>query len=203
MRFRLPRGALTLMVVAVVAATAGASGMYAVLEFGPWVPPPQFSATFENASIAQVPLDDFTHPVLNATLDLSSPSTLDPSGLSLTITGPGPLMVYDCLQIVWVHSIHEIYVPNTYPHWEVTFTSPGAVSGPNCFWTGYSVFFTNPNGAIVGGLNASLPEASVIDSGAMMSLWFPGGSGFSLTGAGFTITVAYSGHSGVAALTTT
>lgn len=205
MRRWLSHGAIVLVAVAVVAASAGASAMYVVLEFGPRTSPQPFSAAFANATITEVSAYNVTFPVLNASLILNSPPSLDPTGLTITITGPNAtLEAWDCGQIVYVHELHESYDSNFYPHWSVTFpaAAPGSIPGAVCIWAAYMVTFTDPNGSIVGGINSNLPVASSIESGATMSMEFPGGSGFSPTGAGFTITYAEIGHPGVVTLAT-
>jgi hypothetical protein len=196
------------VVVAILSAAVGATATYAVLEFGPWasqsVP---FSGGFTNATLTAVQVAGSAFPILNASLVMNSPSSLDPAGLTITIAGPAgtELEAMDCGQPVWVHELRESYLANEFPHWMVSFpaTTPGSVPGALCMWDAYAVTFTNPNGGIVGGnFNASYATASSIESAARMSMEFPGGPGFSPTGAGFTIALTEAGHPGFVTLTT-
>lgn len=197
--------------LAIVAALIGATGMYAAVTWGPWArqSPQPFVGTFVRASFTypteHTASGNLTFALLNATLILQSPSSLDPADVTITVSGPNAtLMAFNGTTAVWLHQLTLVYLSNYYPHWVVEFPcGPGSVTGCRNIYVAYSTTFINPDGAIVGGFNTSLPSASMIESGALMSVWFPSGPGFSTTGDGFTFDLTMAGHPGEVTLTTT
>ena len=199
------RGRTIVALLAIACALAVTTGVFAILEFGPRAQPPTLRGAIANASVSRPVYNGSTYPILNATLNLSSPVSLDPSGLIITIVGPNiSLKAWDCDQYVLVSELNEKYAANGYPHWIVSFpaNAPGSVPGAVCGWDAYAVTFTNPDGAAVGSLNSSTPSDGSIESGALMSMEFPGGPGFSTTGTGFVITLTEAGYSSSVAMTT-
>ena len=185
------------IVAAVLVGSVAGAGIYFAVE---WGSPTLLRGHFANLSLSSAHWTDskghtVTAPIVSASLLLTSPLTLDPKGVVIRITGPNStLLVYNLSKQVWVHQVVEVWLPDRYPHWMVEFPtgSPGVYDISSAF----GVTFVNPDHAIVGGFNASLPSADSIVSGATMTVEFPGGPGLPTTASGFTISVTEQGNPG-------
>gem|GEM_PF-2699568 len=123
------------------------------------------------------------YPIVNATLVLAQGTWLDPSKVVLTLLGPnGTILFLIGSGSVKAPRLTEIFQPDTIPHWMPC--QPDKFGEDTC-WTGYSVTFTNPDGLEVGGSITTGPLSTHLDSGARMSISFPGGPGTSPNVSGF------------------
>lgn len=192
---------LVSVIAAVLLGSAGGAIIYLAVE---WGSPTPLRGDFVNLNLTSVSGRDgtgriFTNPVVSASIMLTSPPTLDPTGVVITITGPNStLMIYNGSQEVSVHQIVEVWIPDTYPHWSVVF--PMGPAGAYRYWSGYAVTFVNPDGATVGSMTPGVPSAALIASGATMWVWFPNGAAFPTTASGYTIMLTDLGHPGAISL---
>lgn len=123
-------------------------------------------------------------------LTFSSPATLGPSDVRITVVGPGgTLLLPDGER---VSALNVSYVSYELPCW-TNITHTGSL-------TMFDMTFLNPNGTVVCGFppNSAYyqgPLAPSVQSGAEFIMGFPGGGP-----SGYTITISDPGHPGEATL---
>jgi len=125
----------------------------------------------------------------NITFTFTSPSTLDPSKLNLTISRPGEKLAFGSSGSL-LNAIPLGYSSGQYPRWL-------AVYGRG-YWSGFTGQVLNPDGSIVGGGQAQVVQGATIESGAVLTLTFP--STVNST-QGYVLTASYEGASGNATIT--
>ncbi len=199
-----PANPLVSITIALVLGSAVGAGIWFGVERVGVPAPTPLQGDFAHLTLSSSHWTDWrghniTAPIVTATLQLTSPVTLDPQGVVITITGPNStLLALNGSKDVRVPSIEEVYLPSWYPHWMGTW--PMGSAPAYSVWGGYAVTFVNPDGAIVGGMNSSIPSAAGIESGATMTVEFPGGADFPSTASGFTVTLSVGGHPGALVL---
>jgi hypothetical protein len=198
MKPRLSREVLIVSVVAVAAAVAGAAGMYGYLELEHQIGPEPLSGSFSNVVIGRAQYSGlsgpYSLPYVNASLMLTTPVSFNPQEVEVTVHVPNDSLVLPNGTRASGWSMQ--YDPGSYPHWLVE----GYFSGEYTYWTGLTATFVNPDGGVVGTFNTSLPHASSIESGAVMTVSFP--SNFSSL-SGVTVILNSVGYTGALELAIT
>jgi len=120
----------------------------------------------------------------NITLTFTSPSTLDPTRLNLSISRPGEKIAFGSSGVL-LDEIHLVYSANMFPHWLATL-GKGT-------WTGFTGTTLNPSGSIVGGGPSQVVQGDRIESGAVLTLTFPS---YVNSTSGYVLCASYQGASG-------
>jgi hypothetical protein len=176
--------------VAVVAAVAGAAGMYTFLSFQHPSSPGTFSGSFSGVSSGRVPTPCSTGACslffLNASLILETLSSLDPQQVLVTVSAlNGSLNLPNGFNVSsW--TMH--YIPNAYPHW--------LIQSGDVYSNYLTAVFVDPGGGVVGTLNASQTPATSISSGASMTIMV-----YQVSPSGVAVTLSYAGYAGTLELT--
>ncbi len=193
MRSVLKRPIVVFAVVLSLAAAAGAAGTFAVVS----LERPSNSTPFDGALVdietgvfhSTGALGNVSFPYVRASLNLYSPTSLNPENLVVSVFGSNDSLGKRNGSSVHGWALH--YVPNNYPHWTVEWPSSG---GGYFYSTCITATFVDPGGAVVGGdLSASGAVAGTIESGALMTVSFPS---WYATAAGLTVVLSDTGHPG-------
>ena len=187
-KWRPSREVLVLTSVAVAATVAGAAAMYGFLELERSTSPEPLSGSFSDVTTGHAPLQCTYYPCwlffLNASVTLTTPSSLDPQQVEVIVSGLNGSLVAPCGTNVNSWTLH--YDPSTYPHW--------LIQTNDCSSNSLAAAFVDPNGGVVGTFNTSQPSASSINSGATMMLSVALDRS-SLSGVD--VALSYTGHAGI------
>jgi hypothetical protein len=178
---------LTFVALSVGVALVGL-GSYYFLVPGP---PAPFAVELREVATGRLKYDNRTGPYVNFSLSFSSPVSLDPWRLVITVSNPNGLAGN------WpgepTTAVDVVYHEDMIPHWI-------AMPAANYYSTSYTAAVTNPDGSVVGGrtLGEVGPNniARTVLSGSIMMLTFP----IDVRLTGYTITLSYQGHPGTAAV---
>lgn len=111
--------------------------------------------------------NNLTIPYVNLSLNFSSPYSIDPTDLIVTVVcAPACYSPLARNGSMMEPAIELRYSANSYPHWVAT--SNGSI------WTGFTMTVTNRDGKVVGGKDPWLADgAATITPGAILMLTLP------------------------------
>jgi hypothetical protein len=177
--------------LAVIIVILVAVGSY-VIVYNPFVPRFKATLTQRGTGDSLTWWTDRKHTKVlyaNITFTFTSPGTLDPSKLNLTISKPGEKIAFDSSGTL-LDAIPLVYSSGQFPHWLAIYEMG--------YWSGFTGTMLNPDESIVGGTLNQPVQGDRIESGAILTLTFP--SSVNST-QGYVLAASYEGASGNATIT--